>query len=504
MLRGTQGWLLPCLIGLYLAGILYLSRGITVDYWDGIKAMINAVLISGQDIPGAVLDAKRPPAGWLAFAPVVAAAYKVKGPWAALKACHVVMPFFLAGLLFASHILFTRLFTPGLSLILVAVMAANPLLIQYAPFALLDIFSGLGALLFLWAAWRCLEAPSPKTFWLAFAAYLFAFLSKYHLGLLILAPLAYRAFEPVSGITPLDRVRRLFSPLWAMPPLCYVSAVAIIGLLSFATAGPRGGLMSQIASVHSQLATNLSSNVFEQAVPERPLYVKSLWNQLGPVLFFAAAWGLWTWLKERKPHEVYLALALILPVGVLSVFQYQEQRYIIPFLPIAYAALGRGLDSLLARTQGRGLRQALLLLPLVLIPWKTSLASARYLRDELSVHTKAPWELAKVVEDMVPPGACVGWEGGLMSWRQQTVFPIGFDVQPQLAPPTMAFFTRRGVKSLDGDNPPLPCEPVVTVVPNRAPQGLRWEDQALARVYDGARVERWRVYLDRTEEAPRR
>src|SRR4051812_32834801 len=78
----------------YVGALVALGRRFTVDFHDGIDAIDNALLFMRTGPAYAHFVAQRPPLGWLLLSPVLAAAWRLGGPLAALKACHAVMPLF--------------------------------------------------------------------------------------------------------------------------------------------------------------------------------------------------------------------------------------------------------------------------------------------------------------------------------------------------------------------------------------------------------------------------
>lgn len=477
MRRLGPPWVLAFLAA-HLAALIWLGRGLVNEDWDGIKTINNAVLVAGARDTGIGFDGKRPPAGWLLVSPVLGAAYRRAGAAGALAACRWAMPCFLTLLLYFSHRRFARSFSPAAAGALLALMACNPILLQFAPFAAVDIFAGLAVLAFLAAAAAFVERSDRRRWAALAAASVFLFLSKYHLGILLAAPAVLLLLEGRSK----DALA-----VAALAPLAWLAALAALsGLIAWTTRGSPGAL----SAAWSDLWTNFAFNVLTPKQSGPWLYAAALWRQLGAGLAALALAGFASWCSSREREDRLAALALGGALAAMSwAIPNKEARYAIPLLPLVYAALGRGLELAAARLGREGLpKAALFAAALLLAPWSASAAALRYLATEPSARTEVPWALGARLESEVPPGGCVGWRQGDVS------FPIAeplFRYEPAsvLGAPTFRFFVRRPVKELrEGSDDGVACAPAVVVVPREGPDGPRWSGGPLARVERGGRI----------------
>ncbi len=466
----------------YLACLIGLGRGVEHEDWDGIKSVNNALLVAGISATGMGFDVQRAPLGWLAMLPVAAPAYAAGGPRAALRALRWYMPLWTCLLVGVCWSLASRRGPPLAAALAAAGLALNPMLIQFSPFALLDTFAALPFLWFLAAAYRYVRAPSNRSLGLLGAAYLAAFLAKYHLGAMILIPLAWPLADPETRGGASKARRALISRLWILPPACWLSAVALIGALIFSTTGGDAGSWRH---AQAELWRDFAFNVLTLKASSPALYVLSLWRQLGPGLAALALIGLWSWLEEDDPLGRFLALSLLGFLLIASVgLSNREPRYLIPALPLVYAAVGQGFERLAAALPNDGSRRAILAAGVLLFwPWKEALAAARHLRREPSVRTAVPWRMAELAEAAVPPEGCVGWlEGDIHFQAREPLYR--YEPYLILGAPTFRYFVRRRVKEIRaaGDDGTA-CSPAYLIAPRWGPQGERWAGPALARGY---------------------
>jgi len=480
-------WALSLALAAYLGLIWRASAGLANEDWDGVKTVNNALLAARAVGPAAPLDLERAPLGWLPMAPALAWVYHRGGRQGALAAAHRLWPLYLGLLLLASWAFFRSLFSEAAAAALVALMAANPILIQFAPFALLDIFGGLAALAFVVAARRYLEAPDARRYRALAAAALAAFLSKYHLGVLVGAPLLSAALERKRW--------RVIAGIGLLAPLCGLGAVVALALLA---RWVNGAGHDALRLSWGELSRDFSVNLLQSKESRWTLYVEALGRQLGLGLTALFLAGLWAWVRRDGADGRRLAVLLALPYAALAFgIANKEARYAIPLLPLVYAAIGRGLERVRELLPDDAARRAALAGALLLVPWGRSLAALRYLEEEPSVHADVPWALARAAESASREGDCVAWiRGDVAIPIERRLFRYEHDLV--IGAPTFQFFTRRRVVERDAASPACP----VSIVPRDAPDGRRWPGAELARVSVASGAGGWDVFADRVERRP--
>ncbi len=486
----------PLLVAaLFAVVVLWLSRGLTVDTWDGIQAVENALVAAKARTPSdwGGPQVVRPPFGWLLASPLVAWRYAAAGPLAALRLFQSLMVLAVAALLAVSHRINGRLASERAAAAALLAMALNPLLIEFAPFVSMDLIAPLALLPFLWAAVRYDESPSLGRYAALLGAYVAAFLTKYHLGVAILVPLAYPLVDPRRRGDLLGRLRTfILNPVWLMPALCWLATVAFWTALKIWT-WQDGHIFAweEFLKSHEMLFNALIDNVGGSATghlamiapPSRFYYIEVLAYQLGwPLLAFAAL-GWASWWRSRDPLRLHAALALGCLFGFLVFFLYRPYaHYAFTIAPLVYAAVAQGLDvgfGRLRTARGRAWTAGAVIL---LSPWDHAADSIRYLRSDPPIRSSVISRLAAAVEAASAPGQCVGWVEGEMalppSGLRYEPWPLLFGRQ------TFSYFTTRHVA--------LPemrerCEPKIFVVPRDWPQSFRqpprWDSPALARIY---------------------
>lgn len=461
-------------LALYALALAALGWRISFEDWDGVKTIQNALLVWKVPDLGLPLDLKRPPLAWLPLSPVLAASYALGGATGALRAARLFMPFVLAGVLYACRRFFGLRHEPRVAWLLVLLLALNPLAVQFAPFVNLDIPAMLGTLVFLWAARRWLRERTPRAFALLAAACTAAFLFKYHLGLLLLGPMAVEA-----------RARRWTSRVWALPAVVWLGSVAALGVLVCwaARAEPRAWLFAW-----RELWQNFSFNVLTPKESTPALYALTLARELGPALAALAGWGWWTWLRSREDEDFLYAASLAGPLLAMSLLvPNREARYALPLMPLLYGAVGAGVEALREwLPTGQSARWQALVAGALLLPWGELARVTRYLASEPSMHTDVPWALGRLAAGRAAPGECVAWKEGDLLLRAED--PV-FRYEPALAlgAPTFRFFSPLPVREVRGGPAEAgACRAAVTVVPRYGPEGERWSGAPLARVYAGA------------------
>lgn len=427
---------------LYGALVVWRCRGVTADYWDALHTLMDAL----RPWPGGealAFTITRPPVGWLLLSPVVGLAQRLGGRPAALEAAHVAMAALPAVILWVSWRLYSRALSAPAAAAAALGLAANPLLLRYAPFPLLDVFSALALLPFLWAGWRWCEKPTARSWALLLGAYVLAVLSRYQFCLVILAPAAWALWK--GGV-------KRAAPLAALPPLCYGACVLVLAALE-AWLG-REPWSFALPRASSDFAGVFLVNVAGKAPAEWSVYLVSLWEQLGPFWLALTAGGLWAWLRGGGVGR-YAALSVVLPLAALSLLANKEQRYALSFLPALYGAAGAGLDAAASWARRRGLPPAgAALAACVLLPWTATFASWEFIGKDDSLRSGVFWRAAAAVGS----AGCVGWRGPEVILRP-TVRAIAVDEQrPTLGAPTLSFFTTARVVELSPDKL-LECGP---------------------------------------------
>lgn len=423
----------------YAAGLVWLGRALTVDYHDGLAAILNGLLLFHAAPVSARFDAQRPPLGWVLMAAPLSWVYARFGALAALRACHALMPLWLAALALLTYTLAARVASKPAAAAAALLLAANPLTLQYAPFALLDIVSGVAAAVFAHAALTWAREPSPRARARLCAAGVAAALAKYPLAALMLGPAAVALWAP-RGTLP-ARLRAA-APLALTIPLAGGIVLAVVCLLSAAVEPAQAA--PALARSASRLWTDLSWNAWARDPAPRGLYLSSLLAQLGWPGALVALAGLAAWLKEERGGRV-LAAAFLLQLLAMTVVGWKEQRYAIPLLPFAYAALAGGLDylaGLMPKETPVGARTAALaILVLAFAPWNATAAAVRALRADPAFTTSLPWDLARRLEGAAP---CVKVTGDAR-WLPSAKL-LAYEQVPSFNASTLSFYAAPGLR----------------------------------------------------------
>jgi hypothetical protein len=436
----TRRWLEPSAAAAatlaYWGALAAASRGLTVEKWDGIQALMNGVsLLGAGDFQ---LNLTRPPLGWALLAPFAAAGYAEAGPAGAFEAARLVMPGFAALLAAASYWLFRRRLSIPTAAALALVTACDPLLLSQAPFVLFDAFAGAAALPFLWASWRAVESPTGSRFAAAFAAYVAAVLARYQLAAWILVPIAGLALR--SGVK-----KAFLSKFWLFPPAAYPVCAALTALLAWAAG--REGAFQALAQAERGMRFVISFNA-AQSRNAWWLYFEWLDWQMGVLLLFALP-GLWAWLRDERGEGRFFAAALLVPFGLMSLAApWKEERYLLQVLPLLYAAVGEGFEAAW-RALGPARRYALVpaFALLALAPWKQTLDEWKVLREERALRTTAHWRLADVLRRETPPKGCIGWEGLQATFFESPAVAPHVGEILTLGPENLSFLAGRDVYS---------------------------------------------------------
>lgn len=437
-------------------GLAWLSRGITIDYWDGVLSVVNGLLLWGRAPEGAELHPGRSLLGSVLLSPFAAAGHALGGPLGALSAARLAMTASCAVALACAHRLWSRLLPAPAAAALLALAAADALLVQYAPFALFDAFGGAAVVLFTAATAAYARAPGRRSLALVAAAFALALLARLHLAVLLPVPSA--AALLVSAAPWRRRLLEAAAPALLLPAAGYAAAVLGGALLLWATSSD--GPASAAARCHRLLVDNAAFNWGGQAGRGPLLYLESLWTRLGPAGCALALAGA-ALLLRGGPLEKTAALALLLPLLALQWgLANQERRYALCYLPLLYAAVGRGALEAWRRSPAPA-RAVLAVLCLALWPWAGTAEALSFLGREPGMRSDAHLRLAESVARAVPEGGCFRWEGEDHSWAS-TPRRLAPEQQPALGAPVLAFFSGRSSSCLS---------PAATVV---------WRDGLLA------------------------
>ncbi len=433
---------LALLAAAYAAALWTLTRDVQWESYDGMVSLTNALVAGGQAPPGAALTHTRPLLSWLVLVPAVIAGGQTPDLRAALMAAHSIMSLLAATAVAAAYLLLRGLFPAPLAAGLSLLMAANPLLLRYAPFMLFDAASALPVLLFLAAGWKHQRTPGAASFALMLGAYVLAVMSRYQLGLLAMVPGLYQALAPGAGGLGRRLRKAVLSPGWLLPPLAYGLIVVILGLVSRTiTPDPVGRC---IAGAHAELLNVVAINMNKES-PRSFFYIASAARHLGVLPATLAGIGLLQWLAGSDAPRRFLALGAVLPLAILSLaIGNQEQRYLLSFLPILYATLGQGV--VWAAGMAGGSRKALIAaaaLTAAAAPWPASLAAGRFLRSEPTLRSPAANHLGRWLQEQLPPGGCAVWAGGDLVLRPTQPDVAGQEQMPMLNSLVMRVYARR-------------------------------------------------------------
>lgn len=494
-MRRNWPWLAAAL---FASAVFYASRGVTIDTWDGVQAARNALLAAGARLPSDCggFEVSRPPLGWLLPAPLLAWRFASAGPFAVLRLFQDLMILAAAALLVVTHRLSSRFASAGAAAAALLALLVNPLLIEFAPFVSTDLLAPFAVVLFFFAALRYDEKPGPARYALLLGAYVAAFLTKYHLGILIALPLGWPLIDPKRRWAARLAAFAL-NPVWLMPALCWLAALCAWGALS---AWARGmPFLPAAGQAHQMLAHIFFDNVGGAASgahamivqPGRLYYFDMLGYELGWAAGPAAAVGLFVWCRGRDALRRHAAATLALLFGFLIFLLYRPYaHYAFATVPFLYAAAAQGLDEIWNRLKKPLHRKAALAAFVLLLPWSRAADSLAFLENNPSIRTASYRALTEAVEKAAAPGECVGWESGELAL---SVGRLPYEPQPLLfGRSTLAYFADRRVAAPPEDRREEDCVPAVVVVPRDFPQAERreprWDGPQLARVYRGKRL----------------
>lgn len=428
-LRAERGAL--ALVAGHALGLAALTRGMTIDYWDGMTSRLNALLVWGAAPPQVELEVSRAVLSWLLASPLVAGAYAAGGPEAGFAAGRWAALLTVALSMAAAYALYRRFFTKEAALLLLAALALNPVLLQYAPSAIFDSFGFLPVAAFCAAVVR----GSPA---LIFAAYLAAVCTRLHLSTLALSLV-------LLALTPAARGRRLAlaaGPALAVPAYAGL-LLAVSGLYAWTM---EGSLREAVLRCHELLWRGQAAfNVIEQAPRGDWLYLRSLWSQLGPLGFGLCAVGFWSWLRSDKPAEAAPACVALASLAFLQLaVKNQEERYLLSYIPLYYAAAGRGAQILTASAPRRAVA-VLAAAALAFLPWEKTARALRYLAVEPSLRGESHARLGGELAARLAPDQCAGWRAEDRYLMPSLVEPPTDEQHPLESAPALAFFSDRAV-----------------------------------------------------------
>jgi hypothetical protein len=449
----------------YACGLIFLTRGLTIDYWDGILNLLNSLAVTGQ-IRDFDISTHRG-AAWLLLSAPVSLARAKAGPLAALQLAHAVMIVFAATALAAAYSWHRKLMSARAAAAVLVLAAANPLTLRYAPFVLFDVLAMIPVLAYTVLCQRWIARPTPAGFALLAAAYAAAVLCRYHLVVLVFLEPAYRLLKR-------DWRAALFSPCWLLPLATYPLLVGVMSLLflvgrSYGSGPQAVNVLSTLFELISRsaaslifltdlfpvlgqvnenlLLSNIKVNFLDKPAVSPLAYAFRLCSLLGPIGALFAAVGLHAWARKDAKSGKFLLAALLAPVLALSFVPNKEDRYIIPFLPLVYAALGRGLDEALGSKPGKLRKSVILGAALLLAPWHNTAAALRLLGRDPSLRTRFHLEASRNLEESTPRTDCIKVANFYFSWESSELRTIGGDQLPMYGYPTTTFFTRRPVVS---------------------------------------------------------
>ncbi len=455
------------------AFLAWASRGVTIDYPHGFIALLDILATTGLR-RGLAVDLWRPPLPWVIITPVVAAAYRLGGPGAALRAAHAVMPGFLALSAWVSYRAYRTRYRLSTSLAAAVLLAANPLALAFSPFLLFDVFSMLDGTAFLLASVSFAEKPTRRRWAVLLACYCVSLLSRYHLAILALVPVAcvFAAPRPWSAAAGARAVVRTW--VWALPlAACLIVGGLYLALGRLVPGFPDLRFMVKTALVHASRRESWWSAV----------YARSLWRQLGPALLVPAAWGVCRWLRGGV-RERSLALGLLVPLALLStVVDFRDQRYALFLLPLLYGALAEGLEAAVAPRWA----PAVALAALALAPWSESRASIAALEREPALRPACYERVGAEVAAAFDRGECVELRRGqvvslpTLDWiaRESPMLIISDEALDYYLP------DRPELRGFGGDW--ATCSKGLVVLPRLEgydwPAPARWEGDDLVRGY---------------------
>jgi hypothetical protein len=416
----------------YAAALLWVSRDFTVDYWDAIQTISSGLRVLGERPDQLGFSPTRPPFDWLfLLVPLKAGLLAGLSPAGLLRLCRAAMTVLPAALAVACWRRYRKDVPAAAAGAAALALALNPLVVRYAPFCLFDLFGALWALPVIDAGWRYLEDPRRKTFAVFLALYAGAVLARYQLCLLALPALAF-LLRPKNW--------RAAPGLAALLPAAYLLAAGFMALalrLAVDTSLPS-------AAVHAHREMS-GVFFFNEAKPWAPasVYGLSLWRQLGPAFLALTLAGLWSWASSRKPESLYRAAAAVLPLFALTFgIANKEERYLLAYLPLVYAAAAEGLALLKARP-------AALAVCAALFPWAACRDSWVFLARERALRSPAPEALAAALEAKTAPGECVRWSAPELPLKGTLKAIASEEQYPLLAAPSAQFWVRRRLSEHD-------------------------------------------------------
>jgi hypothetical protein len=385
-----------------------------------------------------------------------------------------------------------RLFSREAALCALAAFAANPLLVKYAPIALFDTLGALATIPVFWAFYLAAERRTPRAYALALAAYTIGVLARFQISPLIAAPLAFLAVDRPKELTR--------SPFWLMPVAAYAVASLVTGVIVALNSplGAAGAFLNSQRDIISVYTGNFGSRIAGPLAPVGAAgwlsYPLSLARQLGAPAAALAVVGLWCSLRSEDKARRFLGIAALVSLAALSAPVNKEHRYSIAVLPIVYGALAAGLDAAAGPPRRAPLRAAAAAVLLALLPWRLTAEAWRWVSEEPSYRSPAPWSVAAALTATRPAGGCVRWRGGNVNLYNQLP---SFDMDAKIATMNdlMVGFATGG--RFYSENPfGPPCASALTLETPEAPQGPEKLDprRVVARgpgwavLQDGARL----------------
>ena len=410
------------MLTVYALHLAFIAWRLPLDYWDGYDYLTNARLLAGHDVArfGCGYWNYRPPLVPLLDA-VVLKGYAPGGGGTALSGPHLVAACLSVFSIVALYWLVRQAFPPNEAILGGALLAANPLFIHYAPFALTDI----PTMLFLTVTAAAYLRARRRGGWfahaLAAASLAAAMLAKYSaaamLGglavfevLRVLFP-GHAAEGPAPGIR-----RRIWRLLKDVRPWLVLAAALAIFYLVQAAADARA--MPGVNTFTHTLG------VFGQSVGTPPLSsATDVWYEFVPELTTAftlplmvvAVVGMLVGALRRTEVDLLCLAWFGVVFGALTVLiGHKEARYAFPILPPLiyfmvsgvrelWRALVRGARSLIGE-RARFRRVPELVAAVVLlafVPKPAAQAGSELLRFYDPVYTRpflpevASWVLAR-------------------------------------------------------------------------------------------------------------
>lgn len=319
-------------LGLLLAYLGWVALRLRVDYFDSYETFLNSRLLAGSG--AGPYYWKRPHLFSLLLTPAFLAESLSKIDGSGFVISHLLAICFFAGFLWISYRLFRLFASPPWSSFGVFLLALNPLLVHFAPFAKEDIASAalMTATFFFYL--KAERKPGVRNYWLAGLFMTLAGLSRFHfLPIILLILWAHETWQMISR--PAGRAanaKRLPVKFYALG-LAPV-ALFLLFIICFYTALKLAPARQALESFFTEFLVIMALNTEKQ--PAILNYLFLLYSLSLPLAVFAIIGAALDW-REHVQNRTFI----LMWAGLFFLFQtyaisVKESRYLFPIFPPLY------------------------------------------------------------------------------------------------------------------------------------------------------------------------